>query len=38
MDNIIEFPRMKKSEDLTDKLVTALIAQCHKEGHEHNKS
>ena len=32
MDNIIEFPRMKISEDLTNKLVTALIAQCHKEG------
>ncbi|MDB4488203.1 hypothetical protein N9042_00370 [bacterium] len=32
MDNIIEFPRMKKSEELTDKLVTALIAHCHKEG------
>jgi len=32
MDNIIEFPRMKKSEEITDKLATALIAACHKEG------
>mgnify|MGYP001602795701 FL=1 len=32
MDNIVEFPRMKKSEEITEKLATALLNACHEEG------
>jgi hypothetical protein len=32
MDNIVEFPRMKKSEEITEKLATALLNACHEQG------
>lgn len=32
MDNIIEFPRMKKADELSEKLISALLKEANKQG------
>ena len=32
MKNVIDFPRMKKSENITESIMKAMIQECHKQG------
>ena len=32
MDNIVEFPRMKKADEITEQLVTTLVREANKLG------
>lgn len=32
MDKVIDFPRMRKSEEISEKVMKALIIECQKQG------
>lgn len=32
MDKVVEFPRMKKSEEISENIMKAIILECNKQG------